>query len=270
MQINKPSGGPSGKLRHAQWGLIRFYWHVSLFSFSHTISREANNTKAEVTTSTSNHPHGPQFICQYFKGHPIAALEGHFSDYKVKYKSQLSGWRCSIDQSKCLQAVNDPRCGASHNILVLNPLNGLAVLQRVVDLLKELLFLYLHLHPESPGTSSFGDSLIKIPKREREKKKAKIRHNMSDWVSSMQRCWMEGKVGLIQGAQSSTGALDDRDYRFLLFQAPKWGVFRGPKPCSAAGILNKWKTQSLFKTVITHPVQEALVLSWTQVQHSTR
>lgn len=106
--------------------------------------------------------------------------------------------------------------------------------------------------------------------REREKKKAKIRHNMSDWVSSMQRCWMEGKVGLIQGAQSSTGALDDRDYRFLLFQAPKWGVFRGPKPCSAAGILNKWKTQSLFKTVITHPVQEALVLSWSQVQHSTR
>lgn len=111
-----------------------------------------------------------------------------------------------------------------------------------------------------------------------EKKKAKIRCNMSERVSSVQRCWTEGKVGLIQGAQGSTGPLDVRDYRFLLFQGPKWGSFRGPKPGSAPA-----HYKSHFKTVITHPVQsnlsreknnweraEALALSWTQVQHSTR
>lgn len=55
-----------------------------------------------------------------------------YCDYKVMYKSQSSGRRCSIDQSKCLQTVNDPPRSISENVFVLNHLNGLAVLQLVV------------------------------------------------------------------------------------------------------------------------------------------
>lgn len=71
-------------------------------SFSLSLSYTHNNTIAEVTTSTSNHLHGPQwqlhmFICQYFKCHSIAAPGewGGYCNYKMKveseYKSHSSG-----------------------------------------------------------------------------------------------------------------------------------------------------------------------------------
>lgn len=98
-----------------------------------------------------------------------------------------------------------------------------------------------------------GESLTRIPKR-----KKKQRRNMSEWVSSRQRCWMEGKVWLIQGVR--TASLEHvKDYRFLLFLGLKWGVFRSSTAprSTPASTHYKWKAQSCFKTAITHPIQSS-------------
>lgn len=73
------------------------------------------------------------------------------------------------------------------------------------------------LHLQSPGTSSFRDSLIKIPKRKRQ------RCNMSEWVSNRQRCWTEEKVWLIQGVWNMSGITD-----FYCFRAQSEVLWGGP------------------------------------------
>lgn len=184
-------------------------------------------------------------ICQYFKCHPIAALgqEGGYCNYKVKaeseYISQSSGWRWSIDQSKCLQAVNHLCCGASENIFVFKSLEW---------------FGRVALSCWCPGgTSSFGDWLIRMPERE----KAKITHSMT-WVSEFLAC---------RGAAWEKILIDSwgselehvRDYRFCAFQGPEWGVFRGPQllavpPPAFIIDVRKRKNSLTSQTVITYPV----------------
>lgn len=217
MQINKPSGERS-KLRHVQWGLIRFSWLllVSLLlspTWNNLLPVVANNTNAEVTTSTSNHLHAHYCVCQYCTCQSITVLEGNLwrlqSDVKIsgdwtKMLEALAGFKWSLfwwfRERFCLELLVWPCC---------------------CELLIYWKLLFLYLDPQE-----FFHLAIYSSRYLREKKAERIRHDVSEWVSSTQRCWMWGKVWLIQGVHSSTRVFDVKDYRFLQFQGTMWGVFR--------------------------------------------
>lgn len=84
---------------------------------------------------------------------------------------------------------------------------------------KSFSFLYLHLQ-ELLHLRIYSSRYLRG-------KKAKIRHNMSEWGPSIQKVLKRGESLIDSGVQSLTRASDVKAYRFILFQGPKWGVFWG-------------------------------------------
>lgn len=147
-------------------------------------------------------------------------------------KSQSSGRRCSTDQSECLRAVNDRRRDASEERLRIksNRSNG------SVDLLQDASgFFYIFI---SPGTSSLGDSLHKIPKRRNKRQRWDVTNeHMNERVFQRAEVLMRGESpDWFEGVWSSTGAVDVKDYGFCTVSepggrcSPGWG---GLKPSRA-------------------------------------
>lgn len=145
-------------------------------------------------------------------------------------KSQSSCRRCSTDQSECLRAVNDRRRDASEERLRIESLEWFGWFTA-----RCFWFFYIFI---SPGTSSLGDSLRKIPKRRNKRQRWDVTNeHMNERVFRRAEVLMWGESpDWFEGVWSSTGAVDVKHYGFCTVSepggrcSPGWG---GLKPSRA-------------------------------------